>query len=170
MTNAALVVRSGGWLLMGSERFRCALGRRIVAADAKREVDGATPAGAWPLRRLLYRPDREPPPTSRLPLRAIAADDGWCDAPEDPLYNQPVRLPYGASAEALWRDDGLYDLLVVLGHNEPPARPGAGSAIFLHLAKPDFSPTRGCVAVARGDMLALLEQVQPGDDLEVRLG
>ena len=105
---------------------------------AKREGDMATPEGCFPLRRLLYRPDRESAPESGLPAAAIERDDGWCDDPADPFYNRPVTLPYPARAEALWRDDRLYDLLIVLGHNDDPVRPGAGSAIFLHLAAGDF--------------------------------
>lgn len=154
--------------MLGDRRLRCALGRGgVVRAACKREGDGTTPAGAWPLRRVLFRPDREAPPTTRLPVQPLRLGDGWCDAPEDPLYNQPVRLPYRGGAEDLWREDALYDLLVVLGHNEPPATPGAGSAIFLHLATQEFTPTRGCVALARADMLDLLGRVGPKDVMTI---
>ena len=101
------------------------------------------------------------------PRRAIRDDDGWCDAPEDPAYNRPVRLPYPASAEALVREDGLYDVIVILGHNDDPPRPGAGSAIFLHCARPDYGPTLGCVALAKPDLLTLLKAMKPGDTLGV---
>jgi L,D-peptidoglycan transpeptidase YkuD (ErfK/YbiS/YcfS/YnhG family) len=106
---------------------------------------------------------------TNLPLTIIERDDGWCDAADDPRYNQPVKLPYPASAEKLWREDHMYDVLVVLGHNEPPVTPGAGSAIFWHLAKADYPPTQGCVAVALDDMLRALEQVGPDDALEIAL-
>ncbi len=150
---------------------RCAVGPSgVVAAKAKREGDGASPAGAWPLRRLLFRPDRAPPPASRLPAAPLAPDDGWCDAPGDPAYNRPVKLPYPASAEALWREDHVYDLIVILGFNEDPVVPGAGSAIFLHLARPDYAPTQGCVALAREDLEDLLRQAQPGDELAISAG
>src|SRR5579864_3984544 len=97
---------------------RCALGPvGVIAAVAKREGDGRTPLGVWPLRRVLYRPDRRPPPTTALSVAPLAPDDGWCDAPADAAYNRPVKLPYPASAEALWRDGHIYDLIVVLGHN-----------------------------------------------------
>jgi L,D-peptidoglycan transpeptidase YkuD (ErfK/YbiS/YcfS/YnhG family) len=91
----------------------------------------------------------------------------WCDAPDDPAYNRPVTLPYPASAERLWRDDGVYDLIVVLGHNDDPVIAGAGSAIFLHLARPDYAPTQGCVALAAGDLEALLRVARPGDVLVI---
>jgi len=163
------VANGDGWLDLGPRRVRCALGPAgVVAAAEKREGDGASPAGVWPIRRVLYRPDRGSPPRTALPVQAIAPDDGWCDAPDDPAYNRPVRLPYPASAERMWRDDPLYDLVVVLGHNDDPPAPGLGSAIFLHLAKHEYAPTHGCVAVARADLEALLEAARPGDALEIR--
>ena len=146
------------------ESYSCAVGRSgVIASEQKREGDGASPAGAWTMRRLLYRPDRLPPPETGLPLAAIAEDDGWCDDPQDSAYNQAVQLPYAASHERLWRDDEIYDLIVVLGHNDTPVRPGLGSAIFLHCARPDFTPTEGCVALERETLLHLLAGAKPGD-------
>lgn len=162
------VATSDGWLDLGDRRVRCALGPAgVVPAAQKREGDGASPAGVWPMRRVLYRPDRAPAPSTGLPVAAVSPDDGWCDAPGDPAYNRPVRLPYPASAERLWRDDGLYDLIVILGHNDDPPAPGMGSAIFLHVAWPDYAPTEGCVAVAREDLVDLLAKAAPGDALEI---
>jgi L,D-peptidoglycan transpeptidase YkuD (ErfK/YbiS/YcfS/YnhG family) len=157
-----------GRIVWPGREARAALGRGgVLPAADKREGDGASPAGAWPIRRVLFRPDRGPPPATALPLQPIAPDDGWCDAPADPAYNRPVTLPYPASAERMWRDDGVYDLVVLLGHNDDPAVPGLGSAIFLHLARPDFSPTEGCVALGRDDLKALLAVARPGDMLEI---
>lgn len=142
---------------------RCVLGRSgVIAADDKREGDGASPLGLWPIRRVLYRADRIARPDTALPVSAIQPDDGWCDAPGDPAYNQPVRLPYRASAEALWREDGVYDIVVVLGHNDDPPVSSMGSAIFLHLARPEGSPTQGCVALQMGDLLQVLKVAEPG--------
>ena len=147
---------------------RCALGPAgVVAASAKRVGDGASPAGAWPWRRAFYRPDRRAAPRTALPVEPLAPSDGWCDAPDDPAYNRPVALPYPASAEPLWRDDGVYDLIVVLGHNDDPVVPCAGSAIFLHLARPDFAPTQGCIALAAADLEELLRLATPGDALVI---
>jgi L,D-peptidoglycan transpeptidase YkuD (ErfK/YbiS/YcfS/YnhG family) len=157
-----------GVLDLGGRKVRCALGPAgVVAAAAKREGDGASPAGVWPIREVIYRPDRGPPPATQFRVRAMAPDDGWCDDPADPAYNRPVKLPYPASAEAMWRDDGIYDIVVVLGHNDDPVVPGMGSAIFLHVARPEYSPTQGCVAVARADLEALLTRAKPGDAVEI---
>jgi L,D-peptidoglycan transpeptidase YkuD (ErfK/YbiS/YcfS/YnhG family) len=148
---------------------RCALGKAgIIAAADKREGDNKSPLGLWPIRHVLYRPDVYPNgPATRLPARPIAADDGWCDAPGDPAYNRPVKLPYPASAERLWRNDPVYDLVVVLGHNDDPPVPGLGSAIFLHLARDGYPGTEGCVALAREAVEALLAVAKPGDAVEI---
>ena len=159
---------STGRFSAGTQEMRCAIGRSgMVAAADKREGDGASPLGVWPLRRVLYRPDREPAPKTGLPVAALKPDDGWCDAPGDPAYNRPVRLPYPASAEQMWREDGVYDLIVILGHNDDPPVSPMGSAIFLHLMQPDGAPTAGCVALRRADMLDLLARARPGDALAI---
>lgn len=146
-----------GVLRFAGRSWRCALGRFGIRHD-KREGDGATPAGIWPMRRILHRADRLslPARATPVPLAAISPDDGWCDAPDDPNYNRFVTHPYPASAERLWRDDGLYDIVAVLGHNDDPVVPGGGSAIFLHVASADYAPTAGCVALALADLVELL--------------
>jgi len=157
-----------GIMRIGRQRMRCALGRGgVVAAALKREGDGASPAGLWPMRRVLYRADRGPAPKTALPVQAIGPDDGWCDDPADPNYNRPIKHPYPARAERLWREDGVYDLVVVLGHNDDPVIAGKGSAIFLHLTRPDYAPTEGCVALGRADLEALLAVARPGDALDI---
>lgn len=165
-----LVVRpSGGearaqW---GDRSFRCAVGRGAIA-DGKQEGDGVTPVGRWPIRRVLYRADRVERPETVFDCAPIGPDDGWCDDPADPAYNRPVSLPYAASHERMTRDDGLYDVVVVLGHNDDPVVPGAGSAIFLHVARDDYGPTEGCVALALPDLLEVLRGAGPGSAVEVQ--
>lgn len=159
---------SRGLFQAGDRLFSCAVGRGGLAPAAdKREGDGVSPIGVWPLRNLLYRPDRGEAPRTALPSRTITPQDGWCDAPGHPDYNRLVQLPFAASHEVLWREDGLYDLVVVLGHNDDPPVSPLGSAIFLHLAKPDYDPTEGCIALARPDLEAVLALARPGDALEI---
>lgn len=146
--------------------WRCAVGRGALAHKL-REGDGITPLGRWPMRRVLYRADRLEKPVTVLPCEAIAPDDGWCDDPADPAYNRPVRLPHPASHERLSREDHLYDVVVVLGHNDDPVVPGAGSAVFLHLARSGYGATEGCVALALPDLLEVLRTAQPGSAVEV---
>jgi L,D-peptidoglycan transpeptidase YkuD (ErfK/YbiS/YcfS/YnhG family) len=153
---------------IGDLEVRCALGKGgLKPAALKQEGDGASPIGVWTLRRVLYRPDRLSAPRTRLPVQPMTPDDGWCDDPNDPNYNRPVRRPYPASTEPLWREDSVYDIVAVLGHNDDPVRPGLGSAIFLHLARPDYAPTEGCVALARADLEALLALAGPGDAVDI---
>jgi L,D-peptidoglycan transpeptidase YkuD (ErfK/YbiS/YcfS/YnhG family) len=142
----------------------CLLGRGGVLDD-KREGDGATPVGCFPMRRVLYRPDRLSAPVTGLPVQPIRPDDGWCDDPAHPDYNRPVTLPFAASHEVLWREDGVYDVIIVLGHNDNPVVPHAGSAVFVHLVRPERTPTAGCVALAMDDLLALLQACKTGDRL-----
>ena len=131
--------------------LRAAHGRGGITAH-KREGDGATPIGTLRLVRVLYRADRLPPPRCAVPIEPLAPQDGWCDDQTDAAYNQPVRLPYPASHEELWRNDAVYDLIGVLDWNLSPIVPGRGSAIFFHVATPDYEPTAGCVALALADM------------------
>lgn len=159
---------ASGWMSIAGRRVRLALGRSGLCPEThKQEGDGATPAGRYALRRVLYRADRVEPPRTALPVRALAPDDGWCDDPADPAYNRPVRLPYPASHETLSREDGLYDLILVLGHNDDPPRAGAGSAIFLHCRRGDYEPTQGCIALDPADVRLLLGQARPGDYLVI---
>ncbi len=122
----------------------------------KREGDGATPAGRMALRRVLYRADRTAPPAARVRVEPIAREDGWCDDPGHPDYNRQVRLPHPARHEALWREDGLYDIIGVLGWNDAPVERGRGSAIFLHIARADYAPTEGCIALDARDLRRVL--------------
>ncbi len=157
----------GGTLLAGNLRFPVALGRSGIV-NGKREGDGGTPRGRLPLRRLWFRADKVRRPATGLPLRAIRPDDLWCDAPGDRNYNRPVRAPYPASHETMWRDDDVYDYVVELGWNDSPRKAGRGSAIFMHLAREGFQPTEGCVALQRRDFQRLLPLLGPDTVMVVR--
>lgn len=154
-------------LTAGDRIIPCSIGKGgALPAPAKREGDGATPLGTWPIRAVLLRPDRTPPMRLALPWRWLRPDDGWCDASADPAYNRPIRHPYPASAERLWREDGLYDAIVVLGHNDAPPLAGMGSAIFLHCWR-DGEATEGCVAIETAELLALLAGLAAGDEVAI---
>ncbi len=135
--------------------FPAAIGKSGVCA-VKREGDGASPRGTWPAVRIYYRPDRLRRPRTALPAEPLRPGLGWCDAPGDRNYNHPVELPYPASAETLWREDGLYDVIAVLDYNIGRRSRGRGSAIFVHVASPGFKPTAGCIALKREHLLRLL--------------
>ena len=151
------VVTPDGRFVFGREIFRCAIGAAGIRPH-KVEGDHATPAGLLPLRRVLYRADRVKLPKAAVLREPIASDDGWCDDGYSPLYNTQIRLPADVRHEALWRDDGLYDVLGVLGWNDAPVQRERGSAIFLHIARPDFAPTEGCIALPLPTLLHVLAE------------
>ena len=158
---------AGGQLSWPGGATRAAYGRGGVRAD-KREGDGASPAGVFRLVSVFYRPDRVSAPRTGLPVTALTADMGWVDDPADPNYNRVVALPYAASHEELWRVDEIYDLIVVIGYNTAPVVAGAGSAIFLHVAREDFAPTAGCIAIPREPLARLLGLLGPGSTITIR--
>ena len=155
-----------GWATLGARRWRCTVGEGGVRED-KVEGDAATPAGEYPLRRLYFRNDRLVLPKVRLPARPISEHDGWCDDPQSPTYNRLVHVPNDWSAEKMWREDGLYDLVVVVGYNDDPPEGEWGSAIFLHVAREDYAPTKGCVAFSQVDLLELVQLLGPATRLRV---
>lgn len=173
-----LVVRAlnrratSGIATIGPLSLRCGLGRTGMSYR-KRESDGATPVGRWPILDVLYRPDRRQGLYGAYArgMRRLRPCDGWCDAAGDRNYNRPVRHPYPASAETLWRDDHLYDVIVVLEHNHVPRIQHHGSAIFMHLARVmedgALAPTAGCVALRRRDLAIVLEKLRPGSAVRV---
>lgn len=159
--------RSQGLMNVGGTVFCCALGRGGITAR-KRESDGGTPLAAMRILSGYFRNDhfREARRT-RLPMRPIATDLGWCEVPADRNYNRPVRMPYAASHETMFRKDRLYDACLVLDWNIRPRRRGCGSAIFFHLARPGFTPTEGCVAVTAATMRRLLPRLSARSVVQV---
>lgn len=147
--------------------YRCAVGRNGFTRE-KIEGDNCTPVGVFPLRQCWWRADRlaEAPRTPLL-TRATAEDDGWCDEPTDTYYNTHVKLPFAASHEKLWREDGVYDVVIPLGYNDAPVEAGKGSAVFLHVAKPDYAGTAGCVALALPDLLEILSRIDAESRMEI---
>lgn len=147
-----------GLLKIGAYVFDCTLGRAGVAhAEDKKEGDGKTPLGNFPLRQVLYRADRVAKPETGLKVEPLLPETGWCEDPTHPDYNKKVTLPHPAQNDRMTRDDHLYDYTVVVGYNDDPVVPGKGSAIFLHLARPAFTPTEGCVGLQADDMKAVLK-------------
>ena len=149
-----------GWLVADSWTIPVALGRGGIKAN-KREGDGGTPRGVFFPRRLWWRADRHVRPKTHLTTRPIRPEDAWCEDPADRHYNQAIRLERGAGGDRLTRDDHLYDFIVEIDHNTGPRIAGRGSAVFLHLARENFSPTAGCVSMNQSGMLRLLRRMGP---------
>jgi L,D-peptidoglycan transpeptidase YkuD (ErfK/YbiS/YcfS/YnhG family) len=164
---AAAGDRRRGWLVAGPQTIPVALGRGGIIAN-KREGDGGTPKGIFRPRRLWWRADRHPRPKTLLPIRAIRPEDAWCEDPASRHYNRGVTRGPGENGDRLRRDDHLYDFIIEIDHNTSPRIAGRGSAVFLHLARADFSPTAGCVSMTRSAMLRLLRQIGP--DTKIIIG
>lgn len=155
-----------GRLHLGVLVLPCALGPAGVRR-MKREGDGATPAGRFRLLEAFWRADRAARPRTGLPLAPIRPGDLWCDDPRAALYNRPARAPLRAGCETMTRDDRLYDVVIVLDHNQRPRVRGFGSAIFFHIARAGFTPTQGCVAIAPDAMRRLLPRLGRGAVLAI---
>jgi L,D-peptidoglycan transpeptidase YkuD (ErfK/YbiS/YcfS/YnhG family) len=159
--------RARGWLTAGALAIPVALGRSGVIAD-KREGDGGTPRGRFRLVRLWWRADRLPHPRTMLPSRRIRRGDGWCENPKDRRYNQPIHVPQKNAGDRLARTDKLYDFIIELDHNTRPRIAGRGSAVFVHVARDNFGPTAGCVALEHGTLHKLLSRLGPRTRIDIR--
>lgn len=147
--------RSDAQLHCEHKVMRAIIGKNGVAQD-KQEGDLATPIGIFSLRQVFYRADRIQKPDTVLPVEALTIRDGWCDDPTHSAYNQKISLPHSARHETLWREDNVYDLIVVIGYNDEKIQPGRGSAIFMHLQRENKAPTEGCVALTEEDLRIVL--------------
>jgi L,D-peptidoglycan transpeptidase YkuD (ErfK/YbiS/YcfS/YnhG family) len=156
-----------GRLQAGATTFVCAIGATSISHH-KREGDKATPVGHFRLIEGFFKPGVGGRPATLLPIHPIRRTLGWCEDPAAPAYNRPINLPSRVGHETMWRDDGVYDFVIVLDYNLRPRRRFLGSAIFLHCARPGFSPTGGCVALNAADLRKLLPRLARGAKLIVR--
>lgn len=152
----SIIVKPSGKLFWQDKEYKCSIGKNGVIKE-KQEGDGKTPVGCFPIREIFYRSDRISKPESILSIQELSPEDGWCDDSKVANYNKFIKLPYSASHENLWREDNLYDIVVVLGYNDDPPIPGKGSAIFMHVAKENYSPTAGCIALNISDLLEIIK-------------
>lgn len=161
-----------GVLICGDRRFDCALGRSgVIAPQDKKEGDGKTPLGTYALREVFYRADRVARPDTQLPVRELTPDTGWCEDPAHPDYNREIKVPPQGEAPAgvdrMTRDDHVYDITVIIGYNDAPPVAGRGSAIFMHVARPGYTPTAGCIALAESDLRQVLKAMGPGSRVTI---
>lgn len=159
-----LILTSSTTLTWGDKTYECRTGWGGIR-QKKVEGDGATPIGTFPLRNVLYRPDRIRPFVSSLPITSLSPADGWCDDPTDAAYNRLIKLPYQGHHEILWREDHVYDIIIVVGYNDTPPIPAKGSAIFIHLMNEGKTPTEGCIALFRKDFIEILSDLTPTTEL-----
>ncbi|MEM9669665.1 MAG: L,D-transpeptidase family protein [Pseudomonadota bacterium] len=163
-----LITKVDNTLVDGNFSYSCSSGKGgRVPANQKKEGDGASPIGNWRLKHVYFRADRMAEPATVLPVTAIKPNDGWCDDPADRNYNKLIERPYPASHEKMWRDDYVYDVVIEITHNDNPPISGLGSAIFMHIAKPDYQPTEGCIALTLDDLLSVLSRADANTFLTI---
>ena len=162
-----IIVKKSGYLIYKNFKFRCALGKNGIKKKVK-EGDFVTPKGKYKLIKIYYRPDRIKKINSPLKKVRIKKNMGWCDDVNSKYYNKQIKINDKISHEKLYRKDSLYDILVVLNYNLNPIIRGKGSAIFLHVAKKNYSKTQGCIALKRNELLNLVSKIKK--NTQIRIG
>ena len=143
-------------LYFNNYRLKCAIGKRGIS-NKKKEGDYCTPKGILKFKAVFYRKDRVPKIKTQLKKVAITKNMGWCDEPKSKSYNKLVKFPFSYSAEKLYKRNSIYDIIVITNYNIRPTIKNKGSAIFLHIAKKNYTPTKGCIAVSKKDLKLLLK-------------
>jgi len=149
----------GKYLYYLNYKIRCTLGKKGITKN-KWEGDLKTPRGIFKFKKIFYRKDRVNLFKSSIKKKIIKKNIGWCDDVKSNHYNKEIRFPFGGSAEKLWRKDNIYDLIIVINYNLNPIKKNKGSAIFLHISKKNYSPTKGCIAINKKDMLDLVANIK----------
>ena len=149
----------GKYLYYLNNKIKCAIGKNGISKN-KQEGDLKTPSGIFKLKKIFYRKDRINFFKSSLKKYYIKKNIGWCDDPNSKYYNRLIKFPFKGSAEKLYRKDNIYDLIIVLNYNFDPIIKNKGSAIFLHICKKNYTPTKGCVAINKKDMINLLVNIK----------
>jgi L,D-peptidoglycan transpeptidase YkuD (ErfK/YbiS/YcfS/YnhG family) len=161
-----IIVKKSGHLKYKNLKFRCALGSAGVKKKTK-EGDNITPKGIFKIIKIYYRPDKIKKITTLIKTIKIKKNMGWCDDPRSRFYNKQIKLPSKLGHEKLYRSDNLYDLIAVLNYNTKPIIKNKGSAIFIHIAKKNFSKTKGCVAVKKEDLIYLLSKIKRNSQVKI---
>ena len=149
----------GKYLYYLKYKIKCSIGKKGISKN-KKEGDLKTPKGKFKLKLIFYRKDKIKILQTSLKKIAIKRSMGWCDDIKSKKYNKLISFPFKYSAEKLWRKNNIYDVAIVLNYNLNPVKKNKGSAIFLHIAKKNYSATKGCIAISRKDMLILIANLK----------
>ena len=153
-----IVINKSGYLKYKNFKFRCALGEHGIS-EKKKEGDKITPKGIYKIVNVYYRQDRIKKISSKLKLIKIKKNMGWCDDPDSKNYNKLIKVPTKYSYEKLFRNENIYDLIIVLNYNMNPVIKNKGSAIFIHVAKKKYNKTAGCIALKKKHLTKLIEKI-----------
>ena len=154
------------FLYFDEYKIKCSIGKRGITSK-KKEGDGKTPKGTFTIKLILYRKDRIPKIKSLLKKKIIEKNMGWCDDSKSKKYNKMIKFPFKYSAEKLWLNVNIYDVIIVINYNLKPVVKNKGSAIFLHIAKKKFKPTKGCIAVTKKSIIYLISKINKKTTIEI---
>ena len=154
-------------LVYNGKRIPCVIGKN-GATNNKVEGDGCTPSGIYNFTKIYFRADKIKKISFQIESSVINPDDGWCDDTNSSYYNQFIKFPFNFSAEKLFRDDDLYDIVCVINYNTEPVQAGKGSAIFLHVASKDFTGTEGCIAIKKDHLVELISKIDNTTTIEIK--
>jgi L,D-peptidoglycan transpeptidase YkuD (ErfK/YbiS/YcfS/YnhG family) len=161
-----IIVKKSGYLKYKNFKFRCALGKNGIGKKIK-EGDNITPRGTFKITKIYYRPDKIKKLITFFKKIKIKKNMGWCDDPKSKFYNKQIKLPSKFNHEKLYRNDRIYDLLVVLNYNTKPIVKNRGSAIFIHVAKKNYKATAGCIALKKNDLIKLLQVIKKNTKINI---
>ena len=158
-------VKNKDTLILDDFIFQCVVGKKGTSKK-KREGDFCTPRGVFDLKTVYYRSDRIQKIQTKLTLKKIKKDMGWCNDPLSKKYNTQIKINKKVKHERLYRKDSKYDILVIINYNLKKPIPFKGSAIFLHITK-NLKSTAGCVALRKKDLLILLKLINKKTKIEI---
>ena len=145
--------------------LKCSIGKNGIKSK-KKEGDKCTPKGVFSLGKLYYRADKVKKPTTKISTKIIKKNMGWCDDVTSKFYNKEMKINKNIKHEKLYRNDNVYDYLIIINYNTKKIKPGKGSAIFLHLTK-NYKKTLGCVAVKKKDFLIILKLITKNTRIKI---
>ena len=154
-----IIINKSGYLKYNDIKFKCALGKSGIGKK-RIEGDNITPKGTFKIIKIYYRKDRIKKINSVFKIIEIKKNMGWCDDPESKKYNQLIKLPSKYRHEKLFRNDRIYDLMIVLNYNMSPVIKNKGSAIFIHIAKNNYNKTKGCIALKKKDLIEIVTKIK----------
>ena len=161
-----IIINKSGYLKYKDLKFKCALGKSGIG-NKKIEGDNITPKGNFKIIKIYYRKDRLKKLSSKFTLTEITKDMGWCDDPKSKKYNQLIKLPTNYSHENLYRKNNIYDLILVLNYNMKPTIKNKGSAIFIHITKKNYQPTKGCIALKKNNLVKLISKIDKNIKIKI---
>ncbi len=161
-----IIINKSGYLKYKNFKFKCALGKSGIG-NKKIEGDNITPKGIFKIIKIYYRKDRLKNLSSKFTLNEITKDIGWCDDPKSKKYNQLIKLPTKYSHENFYRKNNIYDLILVLNYNMKPIIKNKGSAIFIHITKKNYQPTKGCIALKKNNLIKLISKIDKNIKIKI---